>query len=587
MRRALALAVAACSFAQGQSAIQKDPILRSMRDELQRSRTLAISNLEQPYYLEYTLDDVASFSTSSSLGALVSTTENRFRVPRVRVRVGDYAFDNGNYVFTDFLGGTRFEAEAFPLDDTYAIMRRSWWLATDRAYKSAVELIARKRAALKNISQPEAVPDFAKAEPVQAIDPEIRKQVVPGPWPERIRALSAVFSSYPDVISSVVTFTGSDAMYYMHNSEGTTLRRREPLAHLQAQAYGYAPDGAILRDSVFLAAPEASGMPSEAELRKQLETAGSNIASLIKAPVGEGYNGPVLFEGFAGAQIVAEVLAPHFALGRRPVPEPGRPVSFLPSELEGRVESRVLPEFVDVVDDPSQDKWNGQTLLGHYEIDEEGVRAAPLTLVEKGKLKTYLLTRQPIKTYLTSNGRGRMPGPYGARAASVSNLFVRASESVSQTELKARLIKMIGERSKPYGIIVRKMDFPSSASGDEVRRLMAAAGQSGTVRPVSSPVLVYRVYPDGREELVRGLRFRGLSVRSFRDVVAVSSELTALHYLNNLAPFAMTASGGYVAPVSVIAPSILFDELELEKPQEELQKLPVVQPPALSTSSRS
>jgi hypothetical protein len=143
---------------------------------------------------------------------------------------------------------------------------------------------------------------------------------------------------------------------------------------------------------------------------------------------------------------------------------------------------------------------------------------------------------------------------------------------------------MIADRNKRYGIIVRKMDFPSGASGEEVRRIMAATGQSGSTRIISGPLLVYRVYPDGREELVRGQRFRGLSVRSLRDIIAVSEELSAFHYLNNLAPMALQSAGGYVAPVSVIGPSLLFDELELERPREDVQQPPVVPPPPLRAS---
>jgi hypothetical protein len=177
-----------------------------------------------------------------------------------------------------------------------------------------------------------------------------------------------------------------------------------------------------------------------------------------------------------------------------------------------------------------------------------------------------------------------MPGQFGARAASATNLFVRSSEQVPAAELKARLLKMVADRGRKYGIIVRRMDFPSAASNDEVRRLMGAAGQAAAMRLVSSPVLVYQVFPDGREQLVRGMRFRGLSVRSLRDIVAVSSETSRFDYLNNRVPMALQSAGGYVAPVSVVAPSLLFDELELEHPRDDVPNPPIVPPPPLTTS---
>ncbi|MBC7925863.1 MAG: peptidase U62, partial [Bryobacteraceae bacterium] len=152
MRSALTLLlVAACSLEAQIASDPKDIVLKSMLDELERSRKLKIEGLEPPYFVQYTLDDAHSFSTSAALGATLGTSENRFRVPRVRVRVGDPSFDNTNYIFSDFGGNSRFDADQAPIDNDYRILRRNWWLATDRAYKGAVESIARKRAALKSV----------------------------------------------------------------------------------------------------------------------------------------------------------------------------------------------------------------------------------------------------------------------------------------------------------------------------------------------------------------------------------------------------------------------------------------------------
>ena len=252
----------------------------------------------------------------------------------------------------------------------------------------------------------------------------------------------------------------------------------------------------------------------------------------------------------------------------------------MPSEFEGRIGSRVLPEFLDVIDDPTQKAWKGTPLLGTYEFDYEAVAPAPVTVIEKGKLKTFLLTRQPVRGFDGSNGRARVPGPYGAGAGAISNLFVRASETLKKDELRARFLKMIQDRGKPYGIIIRKMDFPTIAPADELRRMFMASAQGGS-RPVSTPLQVFRVYPDGKEELVRGLRLRGLSVRTLKDIVAVSEETFVFSYLNTLNPMSMPGST-YVSPTSVVAPLLLLEDLELERPQDEMPKLPVVPPPPLT-----
>lgn len=569
--------IAATGFAQ----TSPDTILRAMKDEIERSKTLTIASLDAPYYVEYTLEDVWAYSTSASLGALLASNESRFRVPRVRVRVGDYKFDNTNYVYSDFYTGSRYDPDHFPLDDNYSALRRSFWLATDRAYKTAVEAIARKRAALKNVSQTEELPDYWKAQPSQKVNSSVSR-VLTDKWSDRVRSLSQVFSAYPEVLSSSVNLDTSRTTYYFQNSEGTTLRLPDTLVNFQVRAVAQAPDGSTLRDAAVVPRSDPSRLPPDAELRKIAIDVAENLKALVAAPVGESYSGPVLFEGIAAAQLMADVLAPHLALSRKPVSEPGRPLPSFGSELEGRIGSRILPEFLSAIDDPTQREWNGTPMLGSYEIDEEGIVPKPVTLIEGGKLKSFLLTRQPVKGFEASNGRARMPGAFGARTPCISNLFIKSSESMKSDELRAKFIQMIKDRNKPYGIIIRKLDFPSTAPADEVRRL---AGSSGGGRPVAPPVLVYRVFPDGKEELVRGLRFRGVSVRSLKDIAAVSSDSHTLHYLNNLAPFALLGAGAYVAPTSVVAPSLLFEDLELEKPQEDLPKLPLVPPPPLTETS--
>lgn len=557
-------------------------ILRAMKDELERSKTLAIGKLDQPYFIEYAVEDVQSFSVAATLGGLMSTSQNRFRVPRVQVRVGNYDFDNTNYIFSDYYAGTRYDSNQLALDDDYAVLRRSFWLATDRAYKTAVEAIARKRAALKNVTQNVTLADMWKAEPVVKIVGGDNPMRDTDRWTERVHRLSRIFNNYPEVLVSSVSFDGQSSVFYLHNSEGTTVRQPESMFSLNVRASAQAKDGANIRDAVMFTRPSIESMPSEQEIEKAAREMAENVKSLTAAPNGETYSGPVLVEGIAAPQMIAEVLSPHLGLTRRPVGEPGRPVSFVPSDLEGRIGSRIFPEFITIKDDPLRKEWSGVPLLGHFEIDEQGVAPTPVTVIDKGRLAGYLLTRQPMKGYEASNGRARIPGSYGSRRAAITNLFVESSESYDAAELKKRLLQMVQDRSKPYGIIIRKMDFPTTASVDELRRVVMGGSQSGA-RPISSPVLVYRVYPDGREELVRGLRFRGVNVRSFRDVLAVSKESFALHYMNNLAPFNAPGTG-YVAPASVIAPSMLFDDLELERPQDDIPNPPLVPAPPLSAS---
>jgi hypothetical protein len=498
--------------------------------------------------------------------------------------VGDYAFDNTNHIYSDAYSGSRYDPEQLPLDSDYMAFRNVFWLATDRAYKTAEDAIARKRSSLKNVNLPDQLPDFSKASPVKAELPVRKHPPNESLWKDRLVKLSAIFAGYPAILASSVEMQIEQATNYLVNSEGTALRTPEDLAYVRVLARGLAADGTHVRDASVIQAFEADKLPSESELRLEVTTVAEHTAALSQAPPGEGYDGPVLFEAQAAAQLFGQLLGDNLKITRKPIAEPGRAAPFSPSELENRLGSRILPEWMDVVDDPTQTEFHGHALLGHYLYDIEGVAPAPLSLVEKGTLKTFLLTRTPVlKSVTASNGRARMTGAFGADGPGFGNLFIRASETVPLADLKKKLIALCAERNKPYGILIRKLDYPSSASVDELRRLAQASGG----HPVTLPLLVYRVYPDGKEELVRSLRFRGVSTRSFKDILAASDESYIFDFIDSNAPFALMGAGSYVTTASVISPAILFDELELEPVQEETPKLPIVPAPDLKAESRS
>jgi predicted Zn-dependent protease len=577
----LAAAALGVGLAVSAQAPPADQIIRAMHDEMDRARKLAVPNLETPYFIEYLLDDSDGFNVSATLGGLTTRRREKFRSLDVRVRVGDYKFDNTNYSASDFNFGTRYDLERFPIDNSYPVLRRYFWLATDTAYKSAVEAIARKRAALRNLTVNERLNDFAHAEPVHILRDFQKLSVDEDAWANRVRKLSAVFDQYPDVESSNVEFRVGDGGYYLVNTEGTEVRVPDRTAELRVRAEARAPDGMRVRDRLAIQAAEAAGLPGDAELTQGIQTLAQRVTALAHASKGDDYSGPVLFEGMAGAQVFAEVLGRNLALVRRPVMDPRRNVPISISELDGRLGARILPETFDVWDDPILKEWRGKPLFGSFEVDREGVVPKKLHLVENGTLKGYLLTRQPVRGMEGSNGRARMPGSYGASTAGISNLFVSATTTVPVPELRRRLLDLVSMRGKPYGIVVREMDFPSSMSIDEARRILAGVA-SGTSLPVSPPILVYRVYPDGREELIRGMSFRGFSARSLKDILAVGDDLNRFDFLDNAVPFALMGAAGYESNATVVAPSILIDDLELHPLEEELPRLPVVPAPELA-----
>ncbi len=566
MKRLYMVAAAACGIAllcaQTPSVPASDPVLQAMRDEVERSRQLQVSGLEKPYFVQYVIDDADTFSVSASLGGVLSRRREKARVPQVQVRVGDYAFDNSNFGQTQ---GSRYALGAVPVENSYPVLRRYLWLQTDQAYKSAVDSISRKRAALRNITQNEQLNDFAHAEPVRLAGSFAGLKIDEDSWETRVRSLSAVFKAFPEIANSIVDFEASNGGYYVANSEGTAVKAAEDIASVRARAVAQAPDGMNVRDSVVFYAAETGGLPPEAEMNRGVTEVARNVSALAKAPRGEDYNGPVLFEGVAGPQILAELLGRNLVASRRPLGGGGRGAAA--SEFDGRIGARVLPESFDVVDDPVLKEWSGRPLFGSYEVDREGVVPKPLRTVEKGVLKTFLMTRQPVRGFEGSNGRARFPASPGGSGAAISNLFVSSSETVPATELKAKLLELIKMRDKPYGLLIRKLDFPASSGPAQ----SGLTGQAGA-RQVSAPVLAYRVYPDGREELVRGLRFRGMNARSLRDILAAGDDARAFNFLNGI-------GGNYTAASCVVAPSLLIDDLDVAATEEELPKLPIVPAP--------
>ena len=297
---------------------QDDVLLRAMRDELKRSMTLKVPGLENPYYIEYALDEGNSYSAAATLGGLISSEHSRFRVPRVRVRVGSYDFDSTNYVASNFQFGSRYDIDRFPLDASYSVLRRYLWLATDQSYKSALQAISRKRAALKSISTIDPLPDFSKAESSRIIHDVRPVKISFDSWLARTRDLSGIFANYPKLKNSSVEISITDQDHYFVNSEGSEQRIPSMLGLVRIRASGQAADGMSVRDSAVFQSHDIGLLQSEAEMQRVAKNIGGNVTALAQAPAGETWTGPVLFEGAASAQVFAQLIGENLALTLSP-----------------------------------------------------------------------------------------------------------------------------------------------------------------------------------------------------------------------------------------------------------------------------
>lgn len=566
-----ALSATALLFAQSatrpQASQDKDVLFDAMKAELQRSMSLSLQQLEKPYYVSYTIDGGHVWSATAVMGGLIGQASEPFRYPAMALRVGDYNFDQTNYAG----GGARGPAYAlsgFPLDDNPEVIRDYLWLNTDAAYKASLQAIAHKRAALRSVTVSEELPDFAHAKPNTILKNQAPIAFDDKLWTDRTRAISAIFNSYTNLRTSVADFTALDAVHRFVDSEGTIIRTPQEEGQFEIRASGQAKDGMIVRDSALFYTDDIKKMFSESELTQAAKNVAEMVGKLAAAPMGDNYSGPVLFEGVSSPQLLAEVLGRNLHINRKPTASPG---GGNPTELEGRRGVRIMPEMFDVTDDPTL------PYFGHAEVDDEGVTGGPIRLVEKGVLKDFLRTRMPVRGYSESNGRAMLGG-----GPAPTNLIVKTSESSPVSELRKKLIDLCKQRDLAYGIVIKKMDFPSTAAADEMRRLITGAG---TGRPVSMPLYIYKLYPDGHEELIRGVRLRGVNARSLKDILAAGDDSNTLNYLENGATFAQVGGGGYTTGVTVIAPSILIDDLEITKMEDELPKLPVVASPMLAQST--
>ena len=362
------------------------------------------------------------------------------------------------------------------------------------------------------------------------------------------------------------------------------MRIPQQLADFSILSSAYAPDGTHVWNHQFFTATMADQFPREKELLQAAQTTAAETDALAKSPLGENYNGPVLFEGEAAAEMMAQVLTDALRLPRKPVSPPGANIpeaQIIESVWASKRNSKVLPDWITLVDDPSKDRFGNVPLTGQYAVDDEGVPAERVTLVEKGVLKNFLLSREPVRTFNASNGHGRLPGRFGSETAVIGNLFVQTEGGVSDAQLRAKLQERVKAAGLQYGLIIRRMDFPSTANLKELESLGRQLQQNGVARTLNAPILVYKAYADGREELVRGLRFTEFSAKDLRDITAASDQSFVLNYVNNGSSFNLLDVGSDATTSSVICPSLLFDSVELTRAENEGSKLPIVPSPVL------
>jgi TldD protein len=524
-----------------------DPVMRAMVDELQRSVSeLQFKDLDKPYFIQYVVLDQERYRASATFGALTGSDNDNGRIMQAQVRVGTYDFDN-----SEFMTGPAFQgpppsgvASRAVIENDYAGIRHDLWLATDAAYKQSVEQLARKRAFVQNKTRSEQIPDFSKENAVMALDGRRKLEVDKARWEKQVREWSAIFREFPEIERSNVVMEAQLVHRYLANSEGTRTIQPSMLVSVSIEASTEAPDGMRLRHWIPFNANSFEQLPPVQEISSSIRRMAADLTALRSASVLEtDYSGPVLFTGQASAEMFARVLAPNLSGQRLPLTDQQQAQTNR-SELVDRLNRPVLPRFLSVFDDPTTQRIGNQELIGHYQVDDQGVPARRVSLIEQGVLKNFLMSRRPGKDMPQSNGHGRSVIP-GRETAQIGNLFIQSNDGKSYDDLKQELLKMCREENLQYGILIKSLD-------------------TDTRSPIGNPILTYKVYVvDGREELIRGAFAQGIPIRSLRQIEAVGNDSFVVNRL---------AGGDLPTPTSIVAPSVLLEEMELKRPTGNQQK---------------
>lgn len=539
---------------------KKSPLLATLQTELERSMKTLKAQDPPAYYLGYTITDTQRADVSGSNGALLNSAETRDRWLEVTVRAGSYDVDDTHKV------GERQQTssgpgELVPLDDDPDVLRRIVWLETDDQYRAASEAYIKVKTGreVKVDSAENRAPDFSREQPHTYVSAPVSFTLDRKPWEERVRAYTRTFRESAAIINSIVTFTAQAQNVFQVTSEGTQLQFGQIRYRLELFIQGKAPDGMDIDRYYNFDWVDPKDAPDDKAVVAAQTTMRKELEGLVAAPINEPSVGPALLTGRAAAVFFHEVFG-HRAEGHR------QKDSSEGQTFAKKVDQQILPSFLSIVDDTTMKKLGSQDLLGYYQFDDEGVPAQRVTLVKNGVLKGFEMSRSPLVGFANSNGHGRRQ--LGATPVSrQGNLLVESSKTVTNAQLRAKLIELIKEQGKPYGLLI-----------DDIAGGFTFTGRGQPQAFQVLPLVVYRVFPDGRpDELVRGVDIVGTPLAALTKIVATGDTPEVFN------GYCGAESGS--VPVSAASPAILTSELEVQKKESSTDRPPILPPPAHDTQA--
>jgi len=529
------MAGAQAATRQTRADAEKDPVLKAMLEELDRSKSkLQLKDFSKPFFIQYRIEEVEDYTTKAEFGASEGGHRTHQRAARITVRVGD--------AVTDSSGGRGDGAiELASLEDDPIALRSTLWVGTDQAYKSALSAFAQKQAELKEVQTPPQADDFSKEKPLISLAEPVKLKLDEQAWTDRVARDSGLYRSDATVKTNQREVEYSSAEFHAHvvttwlvNSEGTIVRK-SAAAYEEGFAVGtQAADGMRLDRSYSTSGTTLTDLDSAEAFDKHAVAEIASLSDLRKAPlVEEEYHGLVLLSADAGTDIMRALLSGSVTATRPKLGTEARTSGAFATSFH----TRVAPDFLDVVDDPTLKSYAGKGLLGAYDVDDEGVAAQAVKLIIAGKLENYLIGRQPVRDFPQSNGHGRA-GLTGAPSSSIGVLKITGKDGLTDEELNKKLLDLAKDRGQSSAYYIETL------GGEE------------------TPRLLYRVGLDGKRQLVRGATLKDLDRRTLRSSVeAVGKDLYVGNYFADI-------------PETVLAPALLVDDVTIKRANEKNDKLP-------------
>ena len=529
------------------------PLLQAMKDELDHSLGALRKQPTPPYFLSYEITEMQNVGVSGAFGVLTRSSRSRRRQLDLDLRVGDYSLDNTRPVRDSFDFSSRYGNLEVPLDNDAAAIRSVLWYHTDQKYKRAVEQLTKVKTNIQvKVDQEDRSADFSKEPPTVFSEALVPVKADPAAWEQKVRTYSRLFAKIPNLYDGGADlFVTGETRWYV-SSEGSAIQTSQATYRLMIHAMTKADDGMELPRYESFSAFSPEGLPDDATVLKTVERMIADLQALRSAPIVEPYTGPAILSGRASGVFFHEVFGHRVEGHRQKNVEESQ-------TFKKKLGEPILPEAFSVYFDPTVTRVGSTDLVGAYRVDNQGVKARRVTVVDKGVFKAFLMSRSPIEGFPSSNGHGRKQAGL-APVSRQSNLIVEVAHPLSRTVLKQRLLEEVQQAGKPFGLFF-----------DDIQGGFTTTGRTTPNAFNVLPILVYRVYPDGREELVRGVDLIGTPLTAFSRILAGDDQPG---FFNGMCG----AESGAV-PVGAVSPAILVGQVEVQKKAQSQERAPLLPAP--------